>query len=864
MTIPPAQTTQAVRSVGVSAITMTRSAGGASGSGGGQTTIAPTLISNPFNNASDIIPTEEFAWEDWWEQNLGYLLAEYPATKEKDYATSLRPDDVPRLLVLLAYRGLFDKGIHQVAINGLRELGPGAVDMLIAIAKGDYKFPKEFTKASVLQQRDYAPLATMALGYLGGERAKEAVAQVLMKDMGYKSEHAAGSPADELLKKLVKDKSDDVKFWACLSLGRIGDQEFLPILKEVLATDKSRFVRGAAAEAIAMIGGAKSIPILNEAIETNKAYYQVKTFIAAALGFVGATDPIDDIKTAMNSSDGNVRVAGTWALASIISRRVHAHREYEELLDLFVLTLRKESDDDIRRSMALGFALMPCEEVLPAIKPFLVDARDAGVKAIAALTTGFIGSPECVKMLASLPNDTEPVVEAARAYGLLLLASSNKTKLAVDLMNTESEVLKSVGMMQASKDLGEELYRKISEDKRSSDEIVRRAVAYVMVVHQGDKGLAASRRFINGNSDAMKAIVFTALGILNNSSALEELTKYARIKDKEMKKSVDIGLALMGGLPLMKSMETAMKDGKPQVRSAAVVALGSLNRPEAIDAILEVIQKERDFKVVSYAISSLASVTIPEDQVDKVVKILSDLVKSKTAQAMIRANAAFMLSLFPQNRLAYETVQLALDSNDSDVQAMAAVSLGMFKNPSAGRSIKTLIAKKRGTPLAYAGYLAIGMIGDKTFISDLISDFEFANGPDEFLAMSFAIAKCADKETYVKLLPYLRNQDVYLKEFSVKCIGMMEGLTDEARKEIIEKLTDLEREKDAMIVFYSSLIRYNLGDRKALSVMLKAAHDNQFYLDKRTTVDWFALMELVNSTLPPYRKIKTYIWGDEE
>jgi len=836
------------------------------GGSGGASTAPPSLaISNPFGNSA--VPVEaEFAWEDWWSQNVGYLLADYSKQEGKSYATLLKRDDVAKLLVLLDYRGIFDEGIHKMAIKGLSELGSAAVDDLIKIADGKYKFPKG-AKASFLNKRDYEVLAVRALGELGGKKSKDALAALLMRDMVIIPEQAAADSTGDYLKNvLVKDKKyNEKRFWACFALGKLGDPAYLPVLRQVLETDKDKYVRAAAAEAIAMIGGSKGIQVLRDAIDQSKSYYHVKTFVTASLGYVGSSDPMDDVRAALDSSKGNVRLAGAWALAYLIKRRMDAKKSYSDLLDSFLLALKKEGDDEIRRSMALGWLFFSSPAVLDELKPLLTDSRDGGVRAAAALAAGLSGSPKAVPMLASLPKDDDAAAELARAYAIAFLSSSAKAKLAGDLLASDVPVLKAAGVLLSARLKGAEVYRKIYGLRLyKGGEIVRRAVAYSLVVYLGDKGMGASRKIVAGKHESMKAVALMAYGIRNDADALDQLGKFMRIKDKELKKCVGIGMSLMGGLSLMTSIQDAMKDGKEQVRSAAIVALGSLNRPQLLDQILETIEKDTNFKVRAYAIASLVSMKVKPADEDRVVKLLAKILADRQQRAFVRAMAAFVLSTFPENRLAFEAVRKGLGDTNSDVQAMAAISLGMFGNPSAARDIKTLIANSRRTPLAYAGYIALGMLHDKTFVNDLLSEFEAAGNTDELEALAFAIARCSDSETYAAILPYVENEDIYLREGAVKCLGMMNGLSEEARKEAIKKLTKLEKDDDALIRFLAAVVRYSFGDKNGLPKALEAVTDNSFYLDSKEDMDWTALMRLINSTMPEFYRLPPYFWSEDE
>ncbi|MDZ7816277.1 MAG: HEAT repeat domain-containing protein [Planctomycetota bacterium] len=646
----------------------------------------------------------------------------------------------------------------------------------------------------------------------------------------------------------------------------MGKKEYIKILHEVMLKDRSKYVKIAAAEAIAKIGGSTANESLTEGLQKSKSYYQAKTFIAASLGYVGSVEPIDDIMLAASSENKDVRASAAWALAYLIGKRMRNNKKYKNLLEEFVTMIKSESDDIIRRDMAMGFIMMPTEEIVETIHPFLVDQRSKGVRKIAALALGMSGSPAVVEVLAGLETDEDPAVEKARGYALALLATADSHKLVLDMFNeTEDDEILASAILNLAMTEGEENYRDIYNYNRhkSDTDLVLRTVCFALPAFLGESGFRQAMRFIRSRNDVKSTMTYLGLGILNTKEANSAIDNFAKGATREVTKVVRIGKGLMGGLPLINTLTEAIDDPKVTVRSAAIIALGSLNRPEQIDKLMKLAVDDNNPRVRGYAIGALANMQVPPQEREKVVNTLVGVLKDDKNR-FPRAYAAFILSKFPESRKAFEAVRTATHDKDSDVQAMAAISIGLFGNPAGAKDIKYVMNRGRGTPLAYSAYIGFGLLRYKAMLSKFIADFKYAQHEEEFIALGFAISRAAEKDTYVKVLEYIDSDDIYARENAIKAIGMFENLTDEERTECVEKLAELADDSDMVIRFYSGLVRYAFGDKKAMKLILKTVVDNQFYMPGMVDIKYDTAMNLVNDIMPMYYKLKPYFWGDED
>ncbi|MFA4986510.1 MAG: HEAT repeat domain-containing protein [Candidatus Brocadiia bacterium] len=531
-------------------------------------------------------------WEDWWKANNGYLLEITPSS-DTSYLETLDPaSDVVRLLAMSAYCEMFEKGIQQIAFDALRGMGDKGRDVLLSIVEGKYTFDKAI-KTNVFTPEWYGEAAVRALGYVGGDKAEEAL-------LG-----------------LLADKAMNRRFWACDALGRIGKPASLKALEGVLTADSDKFVRSAAAVAIARIGGKDAVAALRKGYSIAKDLTEARAYITLALGYVGACDPSQEVRTD------------------------------------------------------------------PAIT-------------------------ECIRI--------------------------------------------------------------------------------------------------------------------------------------------------------------ALADGKPEIRCAAVLALGFLNRPEYFDSILATIEKDGDYQVRTCASAILGKADVPAAEAGRVVTALIKAAR-EDSEALPKAYACLALSKFRHDNTAYAAIREALQ--DTGSRDMALISLGLYGNPAAAEDILDIMKKGEHAPSDDAARISLGLLGDEANAPGLVAGYMFLSSPLKLETAAFAIAKSATPDTYVQMLKYLDDVDIYLREGSIKSLMMMRNLTDDSRKAVLAGLTKIEKDPDANNRFLAVVARCAMGDRKALAIALSAMYDKLPVLSAGTVVDHSVnmyhreLTELVNDAMPPMYRIAPCYLGLE-
>jgi HEAT repeat protein len=235
--------------------------------------------------------------------------------------------------------------------------------------------------------------------------------------------------------------------------------------------------------------------------------------------------------------------------------------------------------------------------------------------------------------------------------------------------------------------------------------------------------------------------------------------------------------------------------------------------------------------------------------------------------------AVMALSRFPDSPDAMRALQVAAGDQHKDVKATAAIALGLSGEKRFATELKTLAARNKGTPVQYAAQLGIGLLRDRGSVSWYLLDFEFAENPLQYSAMSYGMAQSMEDDQAALLFRLVRSDDVFTREAAVKTLGMIGDLKPESRREISALLASYESEKkaerrsfgeDPLTSFYAGVVRAALGDRNALNAVAEAMLDRGFYLEFSNEVSWSSVMDPLNDRLPVHYRVRPFHWSDTD
>jgi HEAT repeat protein len=172
------------------------------------------------------------------------------------------------------------------------------------------------------------PYAAEALGKLGGEKAIEALIQV-MQDNIFACESAAealsiiGTPAVEPLIGLLKNKDWVVRKDAAMALGEIGDKRAIDPLIRALADKKkdmaSEPVSAEAAEALGKIGDKRAVEPLIKTLEQKTG--TARAAAASVLGRFGDNKAVPPLIATLKSKYYKAKIEAATALGELGDER---------------------------------------------------------------------------------------------------------------------------------------------------------------------------------------------------------------------------------------------------------------------------------------------------------------------------------------------------------------------------------------------------------------------------------------------------------------------------------------------------------------------------------------------------------------
>lgn len=370
------------------------------------------------------------------------------------------------------------------------------------------------------------------------------------------------------LKQAVADRrSLAVRAAAVQSLSHFQDDEIVPILVRCLG-DRAPVVSQAAVAALAATHRREAIPPLLHALK-QKRDWQVRRDIVRGLGELRATDAVEPLVDALRASEWQLKEAAAMALAAIGDCRV---------LEPLAQTLLDDKVGDVAVEALVTFGSpaveavrsyldhprlavqqrtlqvlgrVPAPAAVEAIAP-LLDRRDPILRALAAEALGNTGVPDACSHLIHALRDSQDKVRMEAVKAVARLGCTGAADLLVELSKPEADV----------------------------EWRIRLEVVKAMGCFGGDRAIAV----------LCAALLGDPAPVVREESA----RALGRLGDREA--TAALSLALESGLTT-------------EVRKAAAYALGQIGDPQARQALINA-QLDRDAEVqqaAAVALSKLSS-----------------------------------------------------------------------------------------------------------------------------------------------------------------------------------------------------------------------------------------------------------------
>jgi HEAT repeat protein len=241
-----------------------------------------------------------------------------------------------------------------------------------------------------------------------------------------------------VLSDAVKQSSDPgLRLAALKGLGRIGNRDALPLLKQALTKGRA-FERVMAAESLLLMGDNSGLPLLRATLN-NHSDGNAQAMAAVALGYAHDPTSLPMLRQALTDQNIDVRLGAAAALThyndaggiaylrgAIRDQDQVTRRHAAELFDdiafdaghPILVDALSSSDAEVQLAAVKTLGTGGGDPEVELLGALLRDNKDPITRADIAWSLGRIGSPNGIEMLLAMVQETDPAVRYTAADGL--------------------------------------------------------------------------------------------------------------------------------------------------------------------------------------------------------------------------------------------------------------------------------------------------------------------------------------------------------------------------------------------------------------------------------------------------------------
>jgi HEAT repeat protein len=534
--------------------------------------------------------------QDQWVENLSQLADPDPSTRR--WAAEALGDGDERALYPL--------------IKALRDTNPGVQD---AARRSLINIGGEVT-------------AYMTLPLLREDAYMRNTSRIILKQIG--------SPAVPLFQTLLKDKDDDIRIFALDLISEIQQCDFSHAIEELLQSDPNVNARSAAARALGRVGGDSSLPALRKALSdtewvcisaleslAERRDGQAIPDIAALLSHPSETVRYsaiealghlasDDAKRALLDSLENASALEKSAIVKSLVQ-IGVSPNMSEAYDVLVEILRN-GDLDEKIIAIRGLSSLKDPRAIPIIldEAGALDPSDPSSEDLISTAMEGLSQFDCDSALISAVSSPE-VRHMGKVIAIEVLAAlecSSASGVLIDLMAGDLREVRRASARALGEFREDSATQQLRDSIEDRDGHVRRAAAIALGKFRDRAAFEplynhlSLERYRDVYEEVVKALLAideTALGerIDNlDSFAQEVIGRYGHNEktlltlsesdDRAIKLAAISGLGNVSTDAVVAHLENILKDSDSEIRRAAVISLGNLQRGlESVRALLE-------------------------------------------------------------------------------------------------------------------------------------------------------------------------------------------------------------------------------------------------------------------------------------
>jgi len=540
----------------------------------------------------------------------------------------------------------------------------------------DEKAIPHLIKALNDEDGDVRSSAVYALSNIGGPKVVEPVLEAMNdKDIGvryavvYALGDIGGPKVVDGLLKLLNDENISIQCLAAESLGEVGEPKAIDALIKALGrrygcvcggecvrrsfrralrkfgeaavgklmkalAEKNRTMRAEAAKVLGSIGDARATDALIEALKDVDG--DVRMNAAEALGRIGDKRAVTPLTEALKDGDDSVRYYAAEALGRLGSR---------EATNALIGTLN-DGSWSVREATAEALGKIKDKKAVDALIETLNDEK-ALVRAKAVEALGRIGDERAVVPLLALIDDKREVYQALK--GALRRIGSPAVERLIGLMRSGN--CRAVHLLASIKD--ERAVDALIEALESEDLKLRYHAAFALAKTADKKATLPLIKALKDKDFYVRQGAAFALGKIRDERAVDSLIEAYRRESECLRedgstfvyRAIIRALGSIGGDKAVDALATLLAEGRKGAAEAlgktgderaieplkkainttegkhieAIKALGSLEHPEALRALVEAVSDDDTCRTSKFVLLELAE-RIP----DELVNILND------------------------------------------------------------------------------------------------------------------------------------------------------------------------------------------------------------------------------------------------
>lgn len=436
----------------------------------------------------------------------------------------------------------------------------------------------------------------------------------------------------------LKEEDLEIKSFAIIALGRIGDKSVVPHIIEALNNQEELAV--VCAGALAKIGDRSAFePLINKLKDPNP---YVRQAIISALNSIGHPSMPERIKKLLKSENPYERESAV---------KIAGYFGYEECKEE-IFNLVNDKDEETRKAVYENIVFFEDEKIFGILKEGL-EKEKRKVREVIARSLIYLDSEKALPLIEIALRDSSPWV---RYYGVKSLVHHNPP----NLLNTLQDLLSK------------------------EDTTLVKIIIIESIGKTGDiKAIDILKTLMDTNDKDLLLAVISALGNIKHPKSASQLLSFLSFPDKLIKKET---LKSLGNIRDEKAVQnivwTIANEEDPEIINEGLLALLKIGTLESLKSILTL---SLDTLKRDFCINTLSNVH--EDLLSK----LAEDIKNKSS--VLKINLILALERKKTNTIGI--LSKFLEDQDKAVKLQAILSLSKLGSYDSQRILKQILEKEK-------------------------------------------------------------------------------------------------------------------------------------------------------------------------